>query len=92
MLNKEVTGHLVVVKLMNSLEKFKLDYQIKLFVEIWIKNKVTLEIYITPNEPAINPVKTKKENSARSLGRELTIRLSWVILPCAPQVINFHKI
>ena len=34
------------------------------------------DFYITPNEPAIKPIKTKKENSARSLGRELTIRLN----------------
>jgi len=31
---------------------------------------------MTPNEPAIKPINTKKENSARSLGRELTIRFS----------------
>ena len=31
-------------------------------------------IYIIPSEPAIKPIKTKKENSASSLGRELTIR------------------
>ena len=40
-----------------------------------------------PNEPAIKPIKTKNENSARSLGIELTIRFNWVILPCAPQVL-----
>ena len=56
------------------------------------KIKVGLEIvYITPNEPAIKPIKMKNENSARSLGRELTIRFNWVILPCAPQVIKFYK-
>jgi len=32
--------------------------------------------YIIPNEPAIKPINTKNENSARSLGRELTIRFS----------------
>jgi len=31
---------------------------------------------MNPNEPAIKPIKTKKENSARSLGRELTIRFN----------------
>ncbi len=30
----------------------------------------------------------KKENSAKSLGSEFTIKLIWVIWPCAPQVCN----
>ena len=34
------------------------------------------DFYITPNEPAIKPIKTKNENSVRSLGSELTIRFS----------------
>ena len=40
---------------------------------------MNLEIYINPKEPAIKPIKTKKENSAKSLGSELTIRFNWVI-------------
>ena len=39
-------------------------------------------------DPAVIPTIKKKENSAKSLGKELTIILNWVILPCAPQVIN----
>ena len=45
--------------------------------------------YIRPNEPAVTPTAKKKENSNKSLGRELTINLNWVILPCAPQVCKF---
>ena len=33
----------------------------------------------------------KKENSAKSLGKELTISFSWVIWPCAPQVFFISK-
>ena len=32
--------------------------------------------YINPNEPPTNPIKIKKENSARSRGSELNIRFS----------------
>ena len=44
-------------------------------------------------DPAVNPIIKNKENSAKSLGKELTISLIWVIWPCAPQVylINFEK-
>ena len=42
--------------------------------------------YIRPIDPAVNPMIRKKENSAKSLGKELTISLNWVIWPCAPQV------
>ena len=31
---------------------------------------------IRPSEPAVNPTAQKKENSRRSLGRELTINLN----------------
>ena len=51
------------------------------YSQIWI-----FEIYISPIDPAVNPITTKKENSAKSLGKELTISSSWVIWPCAPQV------
>ena len=74
---------------MKLIGRSELDHTIKSFVKIWIEIKKFRKIYITPNEPAIKPVKTKKENSARSLGRELTIRFNWVILPCAPQVAKF---
>jgi len=47
------------------------------------------EYYMRPNEPAVNPTAQKKVNSRRSLGRELTINLNWVIWPCAPQVCKF---
>ena len=30
---------------------------------------------INPNDPAVNPIMRKKENSAKSLGKELTISL-----------------
>ena len=33
-------------------------------------------IYIKPNEPAVKPTAQKKENSRRSLGRELIINLN----------------
>ena len=39
-----------------------------------------------PIDPAVKPIIKKKENSAKSLGREFKIRLIWVIWPCAPQV------
>ena len=41
-----------------------------------------------PIEPAVKPMIRNNENSAKSLGREFTIKLSWVIWPCAPQVIK----
>ena len=44
------------------------------------------DIYKSPMEPAVNPIIRKNENSAKSLGKELTISLIWVIWPCAPQV------
>ena len=43
-------------------------------------------------DPAVNPIMRKNENSAKSLGNELTMSLSWVIWPCAPQVdLIFRK-
>ena len=42
-----------------------------------------------PIDPAVKPTTKKNANSDKSLGRELKIRLSWVILPCAPQVYLF---
>ena len=86
--NKEVTGLLIVVELMKLEGRSKLNYPIESFVKIWLKDSLG-DFYITPNEPAIKPAKTKNENSARSLGSELTIRFNWVIWPCAPQVTNF---
>ena len=44
-----------------------------------------------PTEPAVKPTATKKINSSKSLGKEFTIRLIWVIWPCAPQVYKFKK-
>ena len=41
-----------------------------------------------PIDPAVKPTIKKKENSAKSLGREFTNKLIWVIWPCAPQVIK----
>ena len=32
-----------------------------------------LKIQINPIDPAVNPMRRKKENSAKSLGKELTI-------------------
>ena len=56
---------------------FKLEYiQNK---KIFGKTNLSVKIYINPNEPAVNPTAQKKENSRRSLGRELTINLNWVI-------------
>ena len=76
--NKKATGLLIVVELMKLEGRSKLNYPIESFVKIWLKDSLG-DFYITPNEPAIKPIKTKNENSARSLGRELTIRFSWVI-------------
>ena len=45
-----------------------------------------------PTDPAVKPTARKKMNSSKSLGKEFTIRLSWVIWPCAPQVYKFLKI
>ena len=70
-------------------KKSSLDYPIVFLLKIWTRLKEFGKCYITPNEPAIKPIKTKKENSDKSLGRELTIRFNWVILPCAPQVEIF---
>jgi len=50
---------------------------------------ILISYQINPSEPAVNPTAQKKENSKRSLGRELTINLNWVIWPCAPQVCKF---
>ena len=36
-------------------------------------------VYIRPIEPAVKPTAKKKKNSRRSLGRELTIIVMWVI-------------
>ena len=44
-----------------------------------------------PTDPAVNPTTKKNTNSSKSRGRELTIKLSWVIWPCAPQVYKFKK-
>ena len=52
-------------------------------------SKQNYNYQISPNDPAVNPTAQKKENSRRSLGRELTINLNWVIWPCAPQVCKF---
>ena len=42
-------------------------------------------------DPAVKPIIKKKENSAKSLGREFNSKLIWVIWPCAPQVFdNFY--
>ena len=49
------------------------------------------EFQIKPAEPAVNPTIKKNVNSNKSLGKELTIKLNWVILPCAPQVYKFFK-
>ena len=45
-----------------------------------------------PTDPAVNPTAMKKMNSSKSLGKGFTIRLSWVIWPCAPQVCKFSRI
>ena len=42
-----------------------------------LKNKVAIQI--KPIEPAVNPTAKKKENSSKSLGKELTNKFSWVI-------------
>ena len=42
--------------------------------------------YMIPTDPAVKPTARKKTNSNRSLGKEFTIKLMWVIWPCAPQV------
>ena len=49
------------------------------------------EFQIKPAEPAVNPTIKKNVNSNKSLGKELTIKLNWVILPCAPQVYKIFK-
>ena len=45
-----------------------------------------------PTDPAVKPTARKNTNSSKSLGRELTKKLMWVIWPCAPQVFIFQKI
>ena len=45
-----------------------------------------------PTDPAVKPTARKKTNSSKSLGKEFTIRLRWVIWPCAPQVFKLKKI
>ena len=42
--------------------------------------------YIIPTDPAVKPTARKKTNSSKSLGKEFTKKLIWVIWPCAPQV------
>ena len=42
--------------------------------------------YMIPTDPAVKPTARKKTNSSKSLGKELTKKLMWVIWPCAPQV------
>jgi len=53
--------------LKKNLKKF---FQTKQYIKVLIK------YYINPIEPAVNPTAKKKENSSRSLGRELTISLN----------------
>ena len=44
-----------------------------------------------PTDPAVKPTARKKTNSSKSLGKEFTIRLRWVIWPCAPQVYYYWE-
>ena len=44
-----------------------------------------------PIDPAVNPTAIKKKNSSKSLGKEFTIKFSWVIWPCAPQVYKIKE-
>jgi len=45
-----------------------------------------------PTDPAVKPTARKKTNSNKSLGKELTSKLKWVIWPCAPQVYKLKRI
>ena len=45
-------------------------------VKIQNLNLILIRNYNSPNDPAVNPTAQKKENSRRSLGRELTINLN----------------
>ena len=38
-----------------------------------------LNNYMIPIDPAVKPTARKKTNSSKSLGKELTINLKWVI-------------
>ena len=53
---------------------------------------MSIKNQIMPIEPAVYPTAIKNVNSSKSLGKEFTNRLIWVILPCAPQVNKLKKI
>jgi hypothetical protein len=59
---------------------------------ISVGKNLSLQSYIIPTDPAVKPTARKKTNSSKSLGKEFTIRLIWVIWPCAPQVYKLKKI
>ena len=63
--------------------------QKNIFSRVFIKTKKKVYLladYINPTDPAVIPTIRKKENSAKSLGKEFTMILNRVIWPCAPQV------
>ena len=75
--NKKVTGLLVVVELQDLRGALRFNYPIESILKYWFSEKKI--DYIIPIEPAVKPTIRKKENSKRSLGRELIIKLNWVI-------------
>ena len=47
------------------------------FFKVYPENVLVKQyFYIRPNEPAVNPIIRKNENSAKSRGKELTISFS----------------
>ena len=55
----------------------------------WLRKRIKSLVpisYIIPIDPAVKPTVRIKTNSSKSLGNEFTMKLIWVIWPCAPQV------
>ena len=85
--NKEVLGILVVVELFELNGRSKLNFPVETIISIWItyidvskfNKKYSFFNQTTPKVPAVKPTIKKNINSAKSLGIELTISLSWVI-------------
>ena len=55
-------------------------------LKLWILKMLVLDLkffklfsYMIPTDPAVKPTARKKTNSNKSLGKELTIKFSWVI-------------
>ena len=82
---KRIVGYSMVVEIKSLNGRKNLKGPVNSQLLVW---KI-FKYYMSPSEPAVNPTAQKNVNSRRSLGRELTINLNWVIWPCAPQVCKF---